>query len=456
LSLDIEFKKVFLISLGCAKNIVDSENMLGLVKQKGHQIVSSIDKAEVAIINTCGFIQSAVEECIDTILEVLTWKEKGKLEKLIVAGCFVQRYGYKLRQEIPEVDSWLGTGEIHRIADLITHNSCQPPLFFIGRPISLANHSTPRIQTTPFYSAYLKIAEGCSHRCSFCTIPGIRGPFKSRDLSSILIEANEMAGNGVKEINLIAQDSTMYGKDLCTGIGLEALLEKLVDIKGLQWIRVLYSHPFGISDRLLELIRTEERICSYLDMPFQHANEQILRSMRREIENEKPLELIERLRSMPSRISLRTTLIVGFPGETDIIFRELYDFVKAAKFDHLGVFPFSPENGTAAARLKNIPGHEVADDRYDKIMRLQKKISKRNNQHFVGKVIPVLIEGTSPETDLLLTGRTTTMAPDVDGQVLINKGHGEIGRIMPTLITEAHSYDLIGEIIEEGDQSSLN
>jgi len=440
-------EKVFLISLGCAKNLVDSESILGLIKEKGFTIVSSIDEAEIVVINTCGFISSAVEECIDTIFEVTAKKERGELERLFVVGCFVQRYGYKLQREIPEVDGWLGTGEIYRIAGLLDEKPGRSPLFYICRPTFLADHTFPRIQTVAFYSSYLKIAEGCSHRCSFCTIPSLRGPFRSRDLDSLIIEAEDMVENGVKEINLIAQDTTMYGRDIGMEFCLEDLLERLILIKGVSWIRVLYCHPHRISERLLNLMEGEDEICPYLDLPLQHINKNILSAMGRDIKGEDPWQLIERIRSLTGSLSLRTTLMLGFPGETDDVFNELYEFVKSTGFDHLGAFIFSPEKGTRAARLKDIPERKVTERRLDAIMSLQAEISKKKNQDLVDCVVPVLIEGTSSETDLLLSGRTSTMAPDVDGQVLINKGRGVVGEITPVLIKEAHAYDLVGEIV---------
>ncbi|MGD9320971.1 MAG: 30S ribosomal protein S12 methylthiotransferase RimO [Desulfobacteraceae bacterium] len=441
-------KKIFLISLGCAKNLVDSENVLGLLKTNGFPLVSSLQEAEVAIVNTCGFIQSAVEESIDTILEVAKKKRRRELEALFVMGCFVQRYGYKLLKEIPEVDGWLGTGEIHKIVDILEGGSKGSPSFLISRPTYLADHSVPRVQTTPFYSAYLKIAEGCSHRCSYCTIPRLRGPFRSRSIASLMIEAENMVDRGAKEINLIAQDTTMYGRDLEGDIRLEDLLERLIHVQGLCWIRLLYGHPQGISDRLLELLDGEEMICPYLDIPFQHINEEILKAMGRNCNRETSWQLIERIRSKTRQIILRTTVMVGFPGETDKIFDELYSFVKAVEFDHLGVFIFSPEEGTPAARSETVVEERVAKERLDAIMRLQAEISRRKNQGMVGHRVSVLVEGVSPETDLLLKGRTATMAPDVDGQVLINKGEAAIGEIAPVRITEAHTYDLVGEIVQ--------
>ena len=436
-----------MISLGCAKNLVDSENMLGLLAEQDFSLVPTLEEAEIAIVNTCGFIQSAVEESIDTILEVAAHKKPGNLERLVVVGCFVQRYGYQLRKEMPEVDGWLGTGELSKIVNILAKETGPSPPFFINRPTFLADYTVPRVRATPFYSAYLKIAEGCSHRCSYCTIPRLRGPFRSRDLASLIIEAEHMIGSGVREINLIAQDTTMYGRDLGQDICLEDLMERLLQISGVEWIRMLYGHPLRISDRLLALMNEEEIICPYLDIPFQHVNETILKAMGRHYRGESPLQCIERIRSKTRRVSLRTTLIVGFPGETDEIFDELYHFVETAQFDQLGVFMFSPEKGTPAARLKGGVDRDVALKRVEAIMDLQAEISLRKNQGMIGHVEPVLIEGVSPETDLLLKGRMATMAPEVDSQVLINKGQGNVGEIVPVLIKEAHPYDLIGEIL---------
>jgi ribosomal protein S12 methylthiotransferase len=437
-------RKVFLVSLGCAKNLVDSENMLGLLQGAGYRVVGDVEDAHVAVVNTCGFVQKAVEETIDTILGLADYRRKGVLERLVVAGCFVQRYGYKLRAEIPEVDGWLGTGEFPRILEILDAPESPAPPFLIGRPTYLADHTVPRTLTTPAHTAYLKIAEGCSHTCSYCTIPGLRGPFRSRTVQSLFQEAERMADTGVKEINLVAQDTTAYGMDL--GLHLEDLLEKLVLVGGIEWIRILYSHPLRISDRLLGLIAEEEKLCPYLDVPLQHVNEEILRSMGRPFEAEGPGPLIERIRSKTRPISIRTTLMVGFPGETIARFQDLYDFVEWAEFDHLGVFVFSPERGTPAARLKERVDPGQALRRQDAIMGLQAGISREKNQRIVGKTLPVLVEGLSPETDLLLKGRTSAMAPDVDGQVLINRGKGVVGDIQQVTITEAHTYDLVGEI----------
>ncbi|NLD36025.1 MAG: 30S ribosomal protein S12 methylthiotransferase RimO [Desulfatiglans sp.] len=439
-------KKIFLLSLGCAKNLVDSENILGILSSQGYPIAEDIDDADIGIINTCGFLQSAVKEAISVILEMIGFKKRGGLEKVIVTGCFVQRYGYKLKREMPEVDGWIGTGELNRVTELVESTGSNAP-FYIGRPEFIADHELPRVQTTPFYSAYIKIAEGCFHRCTYCAIPAIRGPLRSRPVESIVLEAKAMRDRGVKEINLIAQDTTVYGSDLGMDCGIERLLEELIPIQGIEWIRVLYSHPNEIRDLFLGLMDREEKIAPYLDIPLQHVNKRILKTMAREIKGETPYELIERVRSYKRGFSLRTTMMVGFPGETDEAYQELYDFVKKVEFDHLGTFIYSPEPGTHAARLKGIPDKKVSKKRRDSIMRLQARISLKKNRGMINKTIPVLVEGFSKETDLLLSGRSIRMAPDVDTQVLINSGEGMIGEIQNVLVTEANPYDLVGEIV---------
>lgn len=437
---------VFLINLGCVKNLADSEYILGLIKKEGYGITDDPLDAEIAIVNTCAFIRSAVEESIDTILDLARLKDKGHLRYLLVVGCFVQRYGRKLLKQIPEVDGWLGTGQIYRTLDILKAKKSNLPIIFIDRPNFLADHRSPRLQTTPFYSAYLKIAEGCSHQCSYCIIPSLRGPFRSRTLDSLSIEATKMVERGVKEINLIAQDTSWYGYDLNPPCTLEDLLEKLIAISGLKWLRILYAHPYHLTERLFELIDSEEVLCPYLDLPVQHVNPDILSAMGRPVDIESIPQLIERIRNRSRKIALRTTVMIGFPGETEEKFRQLRNFIRDAKFERLGVFSFSPEKGTPAARLKDIIPHEVVQNRIDEIMEIQAENSKKLNKEMIGKTVPVIVEGLHPETDLLLSGRTATMAPDVDGQVLINKGSANVGKIVPVQITEAHTYDLVGSI----------
>ncbi len=438
--------KVFFVNLGCVKNLVDSEYILGLIKEQGYDITDDPLDAEIAIVNTCAFIRPAVEESIDTILELASLKEKGHLTHLLVVGCFVQRYGRKLLREIPEVDGWLGTGQIYRVGEILGAKDADTPIFFIDKPHFLADHRAPRAQATPFYSAYLKIAEGCSHHCTYCIIPSLRGPFRSRTVDSLFIETKNMVERGVKEINLVAQDTASYGHDLDPPCILEDLLEKLLTVSGLKWLRILYTHPYHLTEGILELIDSEEVLCPYLDLPIQHVNPDILRAMGRTLGSESILKLIEKIRNRSRKVTLRTTVMIGFPGETGEQFKELCNFVREAKFDRLGAFSFSPEKGTPAARLKNSIPQNVVEDRIKELMEIQADNSRELNEELIGKTVPVIVEGLSPETDLLLSGRTATMAPDVDGQVLINKGKAMVGEIVPVHITEAHTYDLVGGI----------
>lgn len=438
---------VFFVSLGCAKNRVDTEHMLGILCSRGLRPASRLEEAQVAVINTCGFIAPAVQEAVDAILDVLEFKRSGDLQAVFVTGCLVQRYGAKLQAELPEVDGWLGTGEIPRIAELVVNPDAEDGgRLHIGRPTYLADHTVPRVQTTPFFSAYLKIAEGCTHRCSFCMIPRLRGPFRSRPLDSVLREAEAMVRRGVREINLIAQDSGSYGRDLQPRTDLETLLEALSGIRPAPWLRVLYTHPEKVTPRLLDLMDKVETICPYLDLPVQHVSRTVLRSMGREGGWDTLAALLTEIRSGRRRFAVRTTLMVGFPGESERDFRQLLSFVEKMQFDHLGVFVYSAEKGTRAARLPGRVSPETAERRRREIMGLQAEISQRRLRAWISKVVPVLVEGPTPETDLLLAGRTQYMAPEVDGRVLINRGVGRVGEVQPVRITEAHAYDLVGEI----------
>jgi len=443
-------RDVFVVSLGCAKNLVDSETMMGFLNAAGYRIVPRLEEARTVVVNTCGFIQEAVEETIETILEMVQRKEQRELDRIVVAGCFVQRYGYKLAREIPEVDGWAGTGEMHRILELLSDDPRreQAP-FIIGPPGFPTDRGTPRLISGPGFSAYLKIADGCAHRCSFCMIPVLRGPLRSRSVESLVEEARQLAGAGVVELNLVAQDTTTFGADRVGESCLEELLEALLAVDGLQWIRLLYAHPYGVTGRLLSLMETEERICPYLDIPFQHVNTSVLQAMQRTgTRRERPLDMVGRIRSLKRTIRIRTTLMVGFPGETPEAFEELCAFVAEADLDHVGTFVFSPEKGIPACRLPNPVPREVAERRFDRIMRIQSGVSLRRKRAMVGRIEPVLVEGLCPETDLLLVGRTAGMAPDVDGRILINRGRADVGSIVPVRLTEAHPYDLVGEIVD--------
>ena len=439
----MQFDRIYIISLGCPKNLVESEYIGGILSSKGHEITDNLEESDIAIINTCAFIQDAVRESIDVILNVARLKEEGNIKKIVVIGCLVQRYGYKLKREIPEVDIWAGTGKFHQILDILNNGIS----FYISKPEYIQKESFPRIQGTPFYTSYLRIADGCSHRCSFCLIPKLRGPLRSVPPEILIREAEWLAKKGVKEINLVAQDITSYGNDLKEDINLELLIESLLGIREISWIRLLYLHPSGISERLLKLIENEERICPYLDIPIQHINDDILNKMCRGYNKKFIMGLIDKIKGLRRKIYLRSTFIIGFPGESEEIFNELCDFVRQVEFDHLGVFMFSPEEGTRARRYKDQIKKEVVKERYDIVMSIQAKISERKNREMIGKKIPVLIEGFHPETNLLLVGRSFGMAPEIDGQVIINKGYGNMGEIRDVLITDAYTYDLVGEIL---------
>ncbi|RLB42139.1 MAG: 30S ribosomal protein S12 methylthiotransferase RimO [Deltaproteobacteria bacterium] len=436
-------KNLHAVSLGCPKNLVDTEHMLGLLVASGYVLTQDPEDADLALVNTCGFIEEAVKESIDTILGLAQLRRLGKISRLVVTGCFVQRYGYKLQGLIPEVDVWLGTGQFEKVVRYLEGSERG---FYLSRPQTVPGSELPRLRCTPFYTSYLRIAEGCSHHCSFCMIPKLRGRLRSRPMESVLAEARQLAAEGVKELNIVAQDITSYGADLGLRWGLESIIEKLANIEGIKWIRLLYAYPSGISERLLDIMESVDKVCPYLDIPFQHVSERILVAMGRGAD-ESPRHLIERIRKRKRDITIRTTLMVGFPGESEQEFEELKEFVLWAELDRLGVFTYSEEKGTRAARLKGGVPKGVANRRRSEIMQIQAEISLAKNQKIIGKELPVLVEGVSEETDLLLRGRTQQMAPEIDGQVLINKGMGVEGEIMRVRITEAYHYDLVGEIV---------
>ncbi len=437
-----------MISLGCPKNRVDSEVMLGLLQEKGW-VPSARDEADVVIINTCGFIREAQEESVDTILAMAAAKEQGKCRRLVVTGCLPQRFGKALIKELPEVDLFLGTGELPRLPELLERaGRGEPgPKQFIKQPTYLYDHRTPRLLTSPPGSVYIKIAEGCANFCSYCVIPMIRGKLRSRTIPSVLKEAERAVSQGAKEINLIAQDTTAYGRDLDDRTNLVRLLRGLVKIEGLRWIRLLYAHPGHITPDLITLMGEEKKICRYLDLPLQHIDDRILKAMNRPVSNKGIHELLTRLREEITGITLRTSLMVGFPGETPKSFQMLLDFVEEAQFEHVGVFRYSQEEGTPAAVLKGQVSERIKDQRYHQIMARQKKISYRKQKKRVGSRIEVLVErpGTSP--GILGVGRTQGQAPDVDGVVFLTKGKAQPGEIFEAFITRASAYDLYGEIL---------
>jgi ribosomal protein S12 methylthiotransferase len=439
--------KVFLISLGCPKNQVDSEVLLGLLARDGLMCTSSLDEADIVIVNTCAFIQEAVQESIEVIIELAQAKKRGTLNKLIVTGCLPQRYGEEVVREIPEVDLWTGTGEFPQIPGLLREGKTKA---LIGKPRYLYNHHTPRIITNSPHSAYVKIAEGCAHSCTFCLIPQLRGPYRSRVMDSVIQEVEHLVTRGVVEINLVAQDTTAYGVDRGMEKGLFQLLRALKKIEGLRWIRVLYTypHPTNFPPQLLDIVAGEEQICPYLDIPIQHIDDKILQRMGRRASGKEIRTLINLIKKEYPEIHLRTTLMVGFPGEGEREFRDLVTFVRETEFTHLGVFTYSPEEGTKASRMQGMVSPEMAEERRGLIMELQQGISWKKNKKMIGSMIPVLIDRVSADPEEMPQGRTVFQAPEIDGVVTITKGGVHIGDTVMVKISQAEPYDLVGEIKE--------
>jgi ribosomal protein S12 methylthiotransferase len=446
-------QKFSIVSLGCARNLVDSEVMAGLLQQSGYDLVQDPTAAEVVLVNTCGFIDAAKAESIETIVELGRLKEEGELKKLIVAGCLSQRYSDELARELPEVDLFIGTGEVPMIAKILReHGANQNRRQYVGIPQYLYDHAAPRLRATPSYTAFLKVSEGCDHKCAFCIIPQLRGPHRSRSIDSVLRETVSLAEAGVKEINLIAQDLTAYGRDRKDGTNLYALLRELVKVPKLMWIRLLYAYPNYLDPPLLDLIASEETICKYIDIPFQHINPGILKSMRRGKSGSAVRATVTKLRRAIPGVALRTSVIVGFPGETLADFRELLDFVEEAEFDRLGVFKYSDEEGTAAARLPDKVDVVEIERRWEELMELQSHISRKKNEALIGTIQRVMIEGVDPDSGKL-SGRTQAHAPEVDGLVLLDDSSAsglvttEPGEMIDVKITGALDYDLVGETL---------
>jgi len=440
--------KVSLVSLGCPKNLVDAEVMLGHLPEERFEIVTAEAEADIIIVNTCSFIQDAREESVDTILEVADFKQNGNCKLLVVTGCLPQRYQEELAAELPEVDLFMGTAEAPRIVELLDRTlGDDSQVSSIGLPDYLYDHATPRVKSSPHYSAYVKIAEGCANHCSYCIIPQLRGTLRSRTIDSVVAEVRDLVSRGVSEINLIAQDVTAFGAEREDGEKLETLLRELVKIDNLQWLRLLYAYPDGIRDELLDLIAGEEKICNYLDVPLQHIDNTVLSRMSRRLDEAGTRALLERIRRRIPDITLRTSFIVGFPGETDAEFDKLLNFVKEGLFDRVGVFRYSREEGTPAARLDEQIDERIKKSRHNRLMKAQARVAFRKNRALVGRVEPVLIEGVSTESDLLLQGRSVRQAPDVDGLVYVTAGQADVGQIVQLRITDSSEYDLIGEIV---------
>ena len=430
--------KIGFISLGCSKNLVDTEMMIGLLEKGKIEIVNSPEEAEIIVINTCGFIESAKQEAINTILEMAQYKENGACKYLIVTGCLVERYKKELEESLPEVDMFIAINEYEKFAEKIEQltriklQNCN--LEYLDRYITTGNDT-----------AYLKIAEGCSNKCTYCAIPYIRGPFVSRKMEDILKEAQKLNDKGIKEIIVIAQDTTKYGIDIYGEPKLSELLQKLCEFENFKWIRFLYSYPESVTDELIQTVKNNEKICKYFDIPIQHISNTILKTMNRRTTGEQIENIIQKIKTQIPAAILRTSLIVGFPGETEEDFQKLYEFVKKAKFNKLGVFEYSKEDGTPAEKLKNHISKKIKNDRWNKIMELQQNISEEKLKECIGKEYEVLVEKV---TDKYIIGRTKMDVPDMDGLVYINNTKNvKIGEFVKATITKVKFYDLLGKLI---------
>jgi ribosomal protein S12 methylthiotransferase len=435
---------VGLVSLGCPKNLVDSEVMLGRLQGRGYDLVADAREADVIVVNTCAFIDRAKQESVDTILEMAREKETGRAKRLVVTGCLSQRYDAELRREIPEIDATLGTGQVDDIVKAVEGESAVDD----SAPTWVYDHTAPRVLSTAPWMAYVKISEGCYYTCSFCIIPTLRGRHRSRNLEDILAEVRGLAARGVKEIVLVAQDSTRYGLDHGLRDGLAYLLRRLGRVDGIRWIRVMYAYPATLTDPILDAMASEDKVVKYVDIPLQHASDAVLRRMKRPTGKGNLLGMIERIRARVPGVAIRTSFIVGFPGETDADFQELLDFVEAAQFDNVGVFTFSDEEGTTSFDLEGRVAPAVKEKRRRRLMAAQKKIATRRSRRRLGERFEVLVEGSHPESDLLLRGRSASQAPEIDGMIVIADGVADPGTFVTCEVTEAHPYDLVTRIVE--------
>jgi len=447
-------KSVHFVSLGCSKNLVDSQVMLGYLGLDGYTISPEPQNAEVIIINTCSFIEASKKESIDSILQMADFKnpEVGNCQALVVAGCMAQRYARELEADLPEVDLIIGTGEYNKITKLLKafEDGKLEVKSFVEIPKFIHTEFDPRINTSPFYMAWLKISEGCNRNCTFCIIPTIRGRLRSRTVDSLVQEATNLVASGVREINLISQDLSDYGVDLDEKNKLWHLLDGLEKIEHLDWVRLFYLYPDDLSDEVIQKIATSKKICHYLDMPVQHFSSNVLRRMNRRATTELIFERIEKLRAAIPNIVLRTSLIVGFPGETEEDFQLVVDSIQKLKFNHLGVFKYSDEDGTPAFKLKDKVPQEIIDERFEILYETQKEIVRDLNKLLVGQEMEVLVEGSHEETDMLLVGRYTGQAPDIDGKVILNDLNDrevKVGDLVRVEITESLDYDLVARVL---------
>jgi ribosomal protein S12 methylthiotransferase len=436
-----------MVSLGCPKNLVDGEVMLGRLQGAGYRLVADAKEADVLVVNTCAFIDRAKQESVDAVLEMAKEKERGGTKRLVVTGCLTQRYDAELRREIPEIDATLGTGQVEDIVRAASGEDTSLAEAAPGLPTWVYDHTAPRVLSTPPWLAYVKISEGCDYTCSFCIIPTLRGRHRSRNVEDVVAEAKALAERGVRELVLVAQDSTRYGLDHGVRDGLAYLLRRLGRVDGIRWIRVMYAYPSTLTDPILDAMASEERVVKYVDIPLQHASEPVLRRMKRPTGRGNLLGMIERIRERVPGVAIRTSFIVGFPGETDEDFARLLRFVEEARFDNVGVFTFSDEEGTTSFDLPGRLPARVKEARRRKLMSLQKRLSARRNRARVGELVEVLVEGTHPDSDLLLRGRTAAQAPEIDGQVILNEGVAAPGTFVTAEVTEAHPYDLVARIV---------
>ncbi len=437
-------RTLYLLTLGCAKNRVDSEVMLGTMMERDFELVAHPQEAQVIVVNTCAFVHDAKQESIDAILELAELKKKGCCQTLVVAGCLAQRYSEELLKELPEVDHFLGTGAYAQLGDLLADDSA--PRAFLPDPEYVHDANTPRLNSMPWYTSYIKVSEGCDNACAFCIIPQIRGPQRSRPIEDIVAEMRQLADSGCVEFNLVAQDLTAYGHDLPNRPKLHTLLREICAIDGPQWIRLHYAYPRDFPDELINVIAEEDKIVKYLDIPIQHINDNLLRRMRRGNDSIFIRNLLSKLRARIPKIVLRTSLIVGLPGESEEEFQELLDFVREQKFERLGCFEYSAEEGTLAAQMEGQISAKTIARRRREIMALQRKISRDQNRTYQGQRIPVLVEGVSPESEHLLVGRHSGQSPEVDGVVYLNDGEAHPGEIVEVEITQTAEYDLVGHV----------
>ena len=442
-------KTLYMVSLGCPKNLVDAEVMLADFEQAGYTVVQEAELASVILVNTCGFIRPAVEEAIDTILELAAFKENNPDQRLAVVGCMVQRYGADLVAELPEVDLFVGLDDFPRISQLVDGLGVESRIVTRPGPAAyLMDYRVRRRIATPPFRSYLKITEGCDNRCAYCMIPSIRGRLRSRIIADLATEAVRLEQSGVRELSLIAQDLTAYGRDLRPPMTLTALLRELLAKTNIPWLRLLYLYPASLTDELLELMARQPRLLPYLDIPFQHVSDRVLTAMNRHYRHAALDDLVRRIRTHVPTCAIRTTMLVGFPGEIDEDVVELIDALHAWQLDHVGVFQYQDEDGSTAAQLPDKVADEEKESRYQRVMTAQALISERRQQRYVGLLEPVLIEGVSGESDLLLEGRTRFQAPEIDGCIYITSGQVSPGDMVMVRVTEAHTYDLVGEVVD--------